>query len=354
MRSELNFVVLKWDKWAPLLAQHPPNDVRDIAHLIVSNEDVWVVLTYLQLRRRGLRASVSPMPVRGAINILDGIHIQPEHVTPDMYIVGCRGDGHYPGLCQTVIHQNTLRAPRRTVIYVPQWMQPGLLPRNPTRSRIERIGFFGHAAVNLLGYFHDEAFADQLRNLGCELSIRDRGERVCWHDYRDIDLVLSVRDIPYEHLKVKPANKLINAWYANTPAIIGPEPAIQALRRSQLDYFEARQPDEILQILKLLRSRPALYEEMILHGRKRAASYTDDALSRLWKIALNAIGVRFQQWQRMTSKQMDRAYMQRIRDHHRALDKHERDIHRSYRNRGFEKKWWESIRPPSQPSPAQP
>jgi hypothetical protein len=53
-----------------------------------------------------------------------------------------------------------------------------------------------------------------------------------WHDYSTDDLVLAVRDLTEKDALVKPASKLVNAWIAGVPALLGPEPAF-ANRDSQ-------------------------------------------------------------------------------------------------------------------------
>lgn len=340
-----NFFVRSERKWTSLAT--PANlDPNRCPTLFESNEDIWVVLTYLQLRRRGMRVTFSHGLVPGGINIVDGIHLEAEDIGPEFFLVGCRGDGHYPALCQVVLHQNTLRLPGQSSIYVPQWSQPGLKCRNGARTAVRSIGFFGHAAVNLGREFHDESFRKKLEEKGYELIVNDRDGRPNWHDYSNIDVTLSVRNIPYEHLRLKPANKLINSWHAGTPAIVGPEPAVQALRQSTLDYFEVRRPDEVFEVLALLESQPAIYQRMVAHGKARALEYTDAAVSARWLRALRSIHPCYARWRKLPAREMDRSYAARLRLHAQALRRHERDVHRGYWNSGFERRWWESRVPP--------
>jgi hypothetical protein len=243
-----------------------------------------------------------------------------------------------------------LRLPGVKSLYVPQWSQPGLVPRNAKRKGVRTIGFFGHAAINLAPCFHEERFAGELHALGLQLVIKDRAERVCWHDYSEIDIAISIRNIPYGHLVLKPANKLTNAWLANVPALIGREPAIEALRRSPLDYLEAHKPEQVFAMLSLLQARPALYESMAEQGRRRAESYTDTAIAQRWRHALRTLKAQFLQWQRRTAKEWERTHQQRLKKHSWALQLHERTVHAPYRNMGYDKRWWESHTPPQQPS----
>ena len=66
-------------------------------------------------------------------------------------------------------------------------------------------------------------------------------------DYRD----------PFDN---KPFTKLVNAWRAGVPAILGPESAFQSLHRENTDYFDVRSLDEIKRSLEALRPQPGDYE----------------------------------------------------------------------------------------------
>lgn len=345
MSDVFNFVVHNQAKWTSLGSKTDLDPSRFPA-LFGSNEDVWIVLTYLQLRRRGLRATVSQRPLPKRINVVDGIHLGPKDAGPNVFLIGCRGDGPYPALCQIVLHQNTLRLADPASFYVPQWTQPGLIGRNPGRRGVRAIGFFGHAAVNLDVAFQCDGFRSKLTARGCELVIHDRRERSEWHDYSKVDLTLSVRNIPYRHLLLKPANKLINSWCAHTPAIIGPEPAVQALRRSSLDCFEARRPSQVVDILALLEREPEIYQRMVAHGRVRAIEYADDMIAARWLRILKASRALFIRWSKLSPAEMDHSYRARLSSQLRALHRHEREVHQEYWRAGFERRWWESRQPP--------
>jgi hypothetical protein len=57
--SETHFVIFYGHFWRDLLDSDEqgklPPAPRDLAPYILNNEDCWIVLTYVQLRRRGLR-----------------------------------------------------------------------------------------------------------------------------------------------------------------------------------------------------------------------------------------------------------------------------------------------------------
>ena len=270
MSVEVNFVVFDWNRWGAALSVSAPA-LREVASRIISNEDIWSVQTYLHLAARGHAVTVSGRPRRGCINIVDGLSLWPRSFEPDLFCVGCRGDGHYPAFCQVVIHQNSLAPPDPPSIYIPQWPQPAIIPRDTARRGIKTIGFFGHAGINLAPEFKDEAFRAELSRRRYLLVISGKSKgTVRWNDYSEIDVVLSVRRIPPAHLMLKPPSKLVNAWIAGVPALIGPEPAVEAIAADGLDYVLVREPVQVIQTLEALRDDPARYQGIVDRGHRQA------------------------------------------------------------------------------------
>jgi hypothetical protein len=75
----------------------------------------------------------------------------------------------------------------------------------------------------------------------------------------------------------------VNAWFAELPAILGPEPAFRELRRSADDYIEVRNAGEALQALRYLKENPAVYRRMIENGRTRRSDFTEARLTEMWR-----------------------------------------------------------------------
>ena len=73
-------------------------------------------------------------------------------------------------------------------------------------------------------------------------------------------------------LETKPASKLVNAWAAGVPAMLGPEPAYRELRSSPLDFLETPAAEAVLDAIDRLRGEPGLYAAMAENGLRRAAS----------------------------------------------------------------------------------
>lgn len=203
--------------------------------------------------------------------------------TSSSFVVGCRGDGTRPSVCHFVVCQSQFCVKSKTDAFIPHWPQPGLIPRCRQRgTRIQRIVFKG---AELAEEFHSTEFHQALEQIGVKFLIHDNSKDGAfnWHDYRDADLVLAVRDHP---ALIKPASKLINAWRAGVPALLGPEPAFQELRQSSLDYVEVKTPDDALNAIRRLQQNPQLYQQMIDHGLRRAEAFTTDRIAQYWRDVL--------------------------------------------------------------------
>ena len=107
-----------------------------------------------------------------------------------------------------------------------------------------------------------------------------------WNDYSTCDLVVALRPAATWNVLSKPASKLTNAWAAGVPAILSPELPYRELRRSSLDYLEARSGAEALQAIDRLVSDPALYTAMVANGLERAREFHSDRLTDRWAEAL--------------------------------------------------------------------
>jgi hypothetical protein len=342
MQVGINFVIFDWNRWAPILSQGAP-PIHCLARHIVSNEDIWSVQTYLQLAARGLRATISSAPQRGKINIVDGITFRPPSFAPDVFCVGCRGDGHYPGICQVAIHQNPLEFPHQPSIYIPQWPQPGIIPRDPARRGVKTLGFLGHADINLAPEYKDSSFADALRKRGCSLLVRRKSAtQVDWNDYAEIDLVLAVRRIPQAHLLLKPFTKLVNAWMARVPALIGPEPAVAAIGRSGVDYLLIDSTNDVFRALDTFADRPDLYQELVDRGVRRAELFSESAIANRWMSVLAEIGDRYELWARMNERARMQDFWDRVKRHQLSIQTHVESVYKGYTDLGYPSRWWET------------
>ena len=256
----------------------------------------WILQTYLWLRESGYEVDISAtLPEDGLVvllperPILDSFMGQygPQHRS--LLIVTVRADimGFRSPLGDADIVQNGRFADGERTFFVPHWPQPGLIPRDAARGdAIKHIVFKGGFG-SLREDFRPSNWKAYLEQRGLTFEVASahtQDEIPRWHDYSSADLTLAVRPsfndggLRYE----KPASKLVNAWHAGVPALLGPEYAYRELRESPLDYIEIDSVPEAKEQIDRLRENPALYRRMIEHGRGRAQSFTPERVAERW------------------------------------------------------------------------
>ncbi|MDJ0795250.1 MAG: glycosyltransferase family 1 protein [Calothrix sp. MO_167.B12] len=283
------FICRYSERWSELFtsSQASVPDPDSLHKQIVTNEDCWTIHTYLRLKQRNLNVSLSNDLVPNAICVVNSLEFGIRDLSFSSFIVGCRGDGPKPALANFTIVQNEENVESKTEAFIPHWPQPGLIPRLTSRgNRIQNIVFKG-AENNLYEEFCSSQFRQELKKLGTQLLIHGKLEStVNWHDYSNADLVLAVRDLTEKDALVKPASKLVNAWIAGAPALLGPEAAYRQLKESPLDYIEVRTPQEALDAIRKLKKDTNLYQQIISNGFKRAQEFTPDKISQRWRDVL--------------------------------------------------------------------
>lgn len=256
----------------------------------------WILQTYLRLRAAGHPVEISDqLPERGILLLLPESPIRAEfneQFTRDhrhLIVVTVRADvtEYRPMIGDADIVQNGRFADDNRVFFVPHWPQPGILPRDQTRGpMIENIVFKGGFG-SLLADFRSDRWHEYLSDRGLNFHIASaetEGDVPNWHDYRTADLNLAVRP-PYQDGGLrceKPASKLINAWHAGVPSLLGAEYAYRELRTSSLDYIEVTSVDEAITAIDHLRNNPILYTRMVQHGRRRAQEFTPERITERW------------------------------------------------------------------------
>jgi hypothetical protein len=298
----LHFCVQPEFLW-PGVGENYDADIDELTHNPRGTTGAWLLRTYIELRRRGEEPTLSTWLRPDAINILDSFTLGRRHRTNDCFIVAARSDGPMTGLANFVIHQNGALASDASNASIPHWPQPGLIPREPSRGhRLERITFKGEP-WNLDARFRTPGVLSRLAEMGMHLDIprKDRNANAStWYDYKTSDAVIAVRNLTKRDAMIKPASKLVNAWIAGVPALLGPEPAYRELREGPLDYFEIRDVAGAMSVLQRLRDDPGLYLAVIENGRKRAADFTTDRMVQRWKdLIAGPIRESWQRWQRI-------------------------------------------------------
>ncbi|MBE9157555.1 glycosyltransferase [Nodosilinea sp. LEGE 06152] len=327
----VTFVLKYPERWPELFSESSTLDPASLHARIKTNEDCWIVTTYLYLKSKELDVLISDKFTPGQINVVSSLDYSAKDLAFNSFVVGTRSDGFKPSLCDFVIVQNRFQLDSETDAFIPHWPQPGLIPRSQKRGNmIENLTFKGNAR-NLYEPFHSSEFKRELEKLGLDFRINVGSAQgtVSWHDYSTDDLVLAVRDLTESDVLVKPASKLVNAWIAGVPALLGPEPAFQDFKQSTFDYIEIKSTQEALEAIQKLKSNPDLYRRMVANGLKRAEEFTVENMIRKWVEVLSGpIANQYRQWRKKTKLERMTNFLLRFPQHKFSM--REATYHRSH------------------------
>lgn len=301
------YFVTKDSKWQDVINAPASSLHAQLYERCITGHDIWSAQAYISLKQRGLNVHLVSSLVPGQICVVPYYYIQPRDRPSQSYVVACQFDTPRPALCEQCIVINESRVVDRTHHFLNHWPQPNLTPRHPSRgTRVENLVFKGHV-YNLAEPFRSPEFLADLQALGVNLVIssnNDESKFADWRDYSNADIAIAVRDITTFDVALKPALKLVNAWFAGCPAILGPEPAYQALKQSELDYIEVREPGEVIAALKRLQENPQLYSAMVENGFRRSAVFTPNCVAQQWYELLSGpIATGYEQWLRRSGVQ---------------------------------------------------
>jgi hypothetical protein len=338
------FVCKHLDRWQDLLQNETlPADIPALYERCLTVSDIWSAQPYITLKRRGLNVQFVPDYVPDQICLIPSDDLQTGDRPYNSYVVACRADRARPEVCEQRLVINELNVIDETDHLLPHFPQPNLVPRNSDRgNRVETLVFKGMER-NLAAPFKTEKFKRLLEEIGVRLVVSSEApdrQFQEWADYSEADVVLAVRNNTEYDLTVKPALKLINAWLADCPAILGPEPAYRAIRQSELDFIEVRTMEEVVEALQRLKEDPALYAAMVENGRRRVKDFTEDQVALCWREALGAIVQDYERWRRQSflQKKIGRPiqFLLRRQRHQRAFAYHQQNIFQGKRLFGDE------------------
>jgi hypothetical protein len=263
----------------------------------------WIVQTYLQLKLRGLDVHLVDRYIPDRICVVSREELMQRSLWRGLpfnsYLVVCQQDRPRPEICAHRIVQNPLNILAPTDHLMQYWVQPELRSRDSERGTQVRTLAFKGRWYYLPDAFKNSEFIAHLTSLGFtfstlpdyEVSLSD------WSEFSKTDVILAIRYSNREYLESKPASKLINAWFAGCPALLGAESAYQALRKSDLDYIEVHTPGDVIAALQKLRDNPGLYQAMVENGWMRSQEFTPDQLSLNWRNLLaNDVSIGYAQW----------------------------------------------------------
>ncbi len=251
----------------------------------------WLLRTCYHLRQNGFEASIGPTTIPDAANFASPRDFGRRERNLDHFLVIPRGDAHWPMLANFVVLQNGViegKSPNTAV--VAHWPQPGIIRRDEARGTQVKIISFKGRTINFAPSLRTEKFREDIKKIGMVLEFADfstlTGDHR-WHDYSQTDVVLAVRNLTRYDISKKPASKLVNAWFGEAPALLGPEPAFRELWKSPLDYIEVNSRSEIFDCLIYMRDNPNLYLDMVANGCERRKNFEEDIIAQTWIDVLN-------------------------------------------------------------------
>lgn len=307
------FVCPELSQWAACIPEPAQLDTEHSEPFVLALEQgslalTWLVQTYLRLAARGhdVRLSttfpddeavcvyLSPVASRWGLANAHQVRVMSREL-PELTPANTGVDSFRVALCldrpaatsaHLTLFQNPVAAAHYGGLFIPHWPQPGVVPRDPSRGdRFENLVFAG-ILHNLDPELQSDAFRSALSSHGFSYDLRHaRG----WTDYSACDAVLALRNrvVPELMLKLKPASKLVSAWQAGVPAVLGVEPAFRALRTSPLDYVEASGAADALAQLLALRADPARVRAMREQGAQRLREVDSHSVTRAWEELLS-------------------------------------------------------------------
>ena len=237
--------------------------------------EAWALQTYLHAFRAGWNVTAGTALLRGAINLAHVATLSAFHSRPGDLIVGIRADYRPSGLADCHIVQNQLQIGPRSY-WIPHWSQPALIPRSTSRRGLTRTAYFGREYYLQGG--HDR-WSDSLRQLGIAFDCPPAHH---WNDYSQVDLMVAIRsfdDYPYPR---KPPTKLLNAWIAGVPALVGLESAYHQIGLAGRDYLVAHTFEEALDHVERLQADQSLYASIVEAGYQRAQQFTREKTLSAW------------------------------------------------------------------------
>jgi hypothetical protein len=255
---------------------------------------IWILQTFLRLRDAGdpVRLTAEP-PAQGVVVCFADDFDDLRPYARNLTTLSVRADRRPQVRADFEVVQNTASAgPGR--FYIPHWTQPGLIGRDPARgTRVETVGYMG-ATQQLHEELQAPSWQEELGRRGLAWAnrmvtfqrndVRQRDLR--WNDYAEVDIVVGLRPPALWESQAKPAAKLQNAWSAGVPAVLSPELPYRELRRSSLDYLEARDATEALQAIDRLRDDGELYAAMVANGLRRAKEFDVEHVRARWEHVL--------------------------------------------------------------------
>ncbi|MGE3317427.1 MAG: glycosyltransferase, partial [Planctomycetaceae bacterium] len=208
----------------------------------------------------------------------------------DAFVVGVQADYLPHPSAQIHIVQNQSQV-SETCFWLPHWLQPGLIPRDSSRTGLRTVGYAGQDYYLAGGRGRWE---NECRRLGLEFRMLSAEN---WHDFSSIDAVLAIRTFDHYEYDKKPATKLFNAWHVGTPLVAGNDSAFRQVGIPGADYLVVNSFEEAVSAIERLRDDGDLYGQIVEAGRRQALTFARERIAEAWIVFFRSIAIpRFEKW----------------------------------------------------------
>lgn len=269
-------------------------------------ESAWMF--YLMLKEQGMEVQICRAYPKTGLFLIHKGYTKKFIWNPGLFVVSMQWDYKRDDRGQVHLVANEYKTTIASLEWLDRITFPGLqyfvqppmhskiTQRNSNRGdRFESVAFIG-ASKNLDPAFRTSEFREKVEDLGMKFSIVDDPEKMS--DFSTIDVVIAIRMLggTIDH---KPPQKLVNAWRAGVPSILGREVGFQELHDSDIDYLEVDSVNDVINALKRLQHDAAFRAEMIENGLKKAEHYSVEALQGRWaELFKNHILPAYHEWEK--------------------------------------------------------
>jgi hypothetical protein len=254
----------------------------------------WCLQTFVILsNRRRLQVVCCNRLLDNTINVVHSAQLLELQGSRSTFVVCVQGDfPRRPWAHYHIVQNKRQHGPNAS--FVPLWIQPGLIKRDPGRQRVQTIAYAGQTYNgNLVG--GSEFWRRQFTPHGLEFVTLPRSS---WHDLSSVDVLIGVRSFDSRPHNSKPPSKLLNAWHAHIPFIGGRDSAFaQVGGVPGENYLLVGTAQDAVNAVLRLRQDADLYPRLVQNGIQRATKYTKETIGEIWEEALlGPIIRRYERW----------------------------------------------------------
>ena len=259
----------------------------------------WCLLTYNRLKLSGVHCELThQLPETGII--IAHRACLPDSIIPShkQILVCIQADwGRHPfaqlHICQNLAQTVISGVPRLErfgnvkTYFVHHWPQPGIICRDPHRGEtFQNIYYFG-LAENLAPELKSANWHQFIAKNGFKWNLIDSQAK--WKNYRDVDIVLFVRDFDGKAYINKPASKLCNAWITGAIPVCTNESAYLDEIKNNDDALVVKNYEDLKEQLIALKNTPSRIINMRMRCAQNGPNYLPDRVCAEWTTILEEI-----------------------------------------------------------------